>query len=107
MRYTPEQQEILALRMNDMADELLDRTTKQIQAEGILQWPDIATVLAIACVKSVALGHKADRVMGSGMAQTALRVIIKTLMINHIAIPNLEMDGWVPPNIQWGNDSKH
>ena len=107
METTHKEKQNRAIRMNDMADQLVDKITEQIRAEGVLQWPEIATVLAVACAKSVVSAHQLDRDLGSEMAQTAMRVLIKNLMANHVRIPDLEMDGWAPPNVQWGNDSQH
>jgi hypothetical protein len=107
MKTTLQQKEIRAIRIDQMARELVEKVYQQIEEESILQSPDQVTVFAMACMLSILMGHQSSSELGSDLAGTALRLIIKNLMIKGVKIPELEMDGWVPPNIHWGNDRQH
>ena len=41
------------------------------------------------------------------LAGTALRTIIKNMMTSGVTIPDLDMEGWKPPNIHWGTDTEY
>jgi hypothetical protein len=90
-----------------LADELVERTAKQIRDEGILQGHHIVGVLAAACAKVIMRCNKNDPPLATDLAGTALRTIIKNMMTSGVTIPDLDMEGWKPPNIHWGTDTEH
>ena len=78
-----------AVRMIELAEELCDREGKRAQAEGILQAPDMVSVFAAACAMSVLRMKEISDDLASELAGTALRTIIKNLMIQGVEIPEL------------------
>jgi hypothetical protein len=107
MESTRQQKQNRAVRMEAMAEQLISRAGKKIKAEGVLQAPEIVPVFAIACAKVIVKGHNADPALGADLAGTALRIIIKNLMLHGVKIPNLNMEDWTPPNIHPGTTSKN
>lgn len=96
-----------AERMHDLADDLVRTIEMKIRAERVLQPPHMVEVFAVACAMSIAKWKKDDPALASDLAATALRVIIKNMMANGVTIPDLNMEGWTPPNIHWGTDTHH
>ena len=93
--------------MESMAEQLISRAEKKIKAERVLQAPEIVPVFAVACAKVIVNGHNADPALGTELAGTALRIIIKNLMLHGVMIPDLNMEDWTPPNIHSGATSQH
>jgi hypothetical protein len=107
MESTRKQKQNRAIRMEAMAEHLVSRAEKKIKAEGVLQAPEIVPVFAIACAKVIVQGHNADPALGAELAGTALRIIMKNLMLHGVTIPDLNMEDWTPPNIHSGTTSQH
>ncbi len=93
MKNTRAQNQNRAMYMEALSERLVERAGKRIKAEGIAQAPDIVPVFALACAKLIVQGHVADPALGADLAGTALRVIIKNLMVHGVTIPDLNMDG--------------
>lgn len=74
-----------ATRIMEVAEELCDREGARAQAEGILQAPDMVSVFAVACAMSIIR----LRELNDQLAGTALRTMIKNLMIQGVEIPEL------------------
>lgn len=94
-------------RIYAMAEKLVERTKKKIRADGILEAPHIVDVFVIACATSIVELNKDNPALASEFAASALRTIIKNMKTNGVTIPDLNMEGWTPPNIHWGTDSHH
>jgi hypothetical protein len=107
MSSTRLQKQNRAIRMEAMAEQLISRAEKRIKAEGVLQAPEIVPVFAVACAKLIVKGRDADPALGADLAGTALRIIIKNLMLHGVTIPDLGMEDWTPPNIHSGTGSQH
>jgi len=78
-----------AVRMMELAQELCDREGKRVQAEGILQAPDMVSVFAVACAISVLRMKEISDDLASELAGTALRTIVRNLMVQGVEIPEL------------------
>jgi hypothetical protein len=106
MESTRQQKQNRAIRMEEMAEQLISRAGEKIKAESVLQAPEIVSVFAIACAKLIVKWHNADPALGADVAGTALRIIIKNLMLHGATIPDLNMEDWTPPNIHSGTTTQ-
>jgi hypothetical protein len=99
--------QVRAQLMDDIADQIHERTVKQMEAHEVLQPQDMVVILAVACASAIRMFHKFNPALGSDMAATALRTLIKNMMVSGVRIPDLNMEGWTPPPIiQRGPDTK-
>jgi len=78
-----------ASRIAEVAQELCDREGARAQAEGILEAPDLVSVFALACAMSVVRFKDLSDELATDLAGTALRTIIKNLMVQRVDIPDL------------------
>jgi hypothetical protein len=107
MESTRQQKYNRAQRQHDIAEDVVRRIEKKIARDGILQAPEIGTVLALACAISIVKWHQADAAIGNDLAGMALRSIIKNLIMRGVPIPDLTaIEGWTPPNVHFGAGSQ-
>ena len=78
-----------AVRIAELAHELCEREGARARAERILEAPDLVSVFALASAMLVVRLKDLSDDLATDLAGTALRTIIKNLMVHGVDIPDL------------------